>query len=380
PLLILTLDNDTAGISAADELSAQFMALGFEHSKPILPKWYEDANQSLKLHTSDFRALLSDLAKTEQKQEAAMQKKTENQPKLPEKAKASNVNNNLDFFFTGTCNDNPISTGFSNLDDLLDGGLREGLYIIGAGSALGKTTFCLQLANRAAASGQSVAFLSLEQSRQELIAKTLSMLTYADPSNGGQEVCTAREVKRYALLPPGNKKALNNAKEKLTEYGNNLFIYEIDDQDQSVSELVLSHELETGSAPAVLIIDYLQIMKPSRIGITSDKQIIDANVHELRQLARRHKIPIIAISSLNRIAYDQGLSFKSFKESGGIEYSSDLLLGLQPKGSRQDSTMDDFLRNDSREMELVLLKNRNGSTGKCQFMFKAKYNFFKEMQ
>lgn len=71
-----------------------------------------------------------------------------------------------------------ISTGFENLDKLLDGGLYPGLYVIGANSSLGKTTLVLQIADSIAKSGQGVLIFSLEMSRFELIAKTLSRMSF----------------------------------------------------------------------------------------------------------------------------------------------------------------------------------------------------------
>ena len=55
-----------------------------------------------------------------------------------------------------------ISTGFPHLDEKIDGGLRAGLYVIGAISSLGKTSFCIQLADNIAKAGKPVLFVSLE--------------------------------------------------------------------------------------------------------------------------------------------------------------------------------------------------------------------------
>ena len=71
-----------------------------------------------------------------------------------------------------------IPTGFPGLDRLLDGGLYPGLYILGAITSLGKTTFTLQLCDQIAAAGHDVLFYSLEMARQELTAKSISRITY----------------------------------------------------------------------------------------------------------------------------------------------------------------------------------------------------------
>lgn len=70
----------------------------------------------------------------------------------------------------------------------------------------------------------------------------------------------------------------------------------------------------------------------------------------------------------------------SFKEAGSIEYTSDVLIGLQPFGiGTEGFNMEDFKNNANRQIELVVLKNRNGITGvKLDFVFTSKYNFYRE--
>ena len=70
------------------------------------------------------------------------------------------------------------STGLKALDKALNGGLREGLYCIGAMSGFGKTTLVLQIADTIAAAGDDVLYISLEMSADELTAKSISRRTY----------------------------------------------------------------------------------------------------------------------------------------------------------------------------------------------------------
>ena len=112
----------------------------------------------------------------------------------------------------------------------------------------------------------------------------------------------------------------------------------------------------------------------------SDKQAVDYNVMELKRISRDFKIPIIGISSLNRQSYKEKISMTSFKESGAIEYSSDILIGLQLKGvGGENFDVDEAKAKDEREIELVILKNRNGKTGvKIGYTFNPKFNSFDE--
>ena len=126
-----------------------------------------------------------------------------------------------------------------------------------------------------------------------------------------------------------------------------------------VRRLIDNHVKITGNKPLV-VIDYVQILRPLDPRMT-DKQAVDYNVMELKRISRDFKIPIIGISSLNRQSYKEKISMTSFKESGAIEYSSDILIGLQFKDAGDpEFDVDKAKAKDEREIELVILKNRNG--------------------
>ena len=95
----------------------------------------------------------------------------------------------------------------------------------------------------------------------------------------------------------------------------------------------------------------------------------------LRRMAGDLRTPVFVISSLNRSSYSGSISIDSFKESGGIEYGADVLLGLQPAGMTEtlDGLNDTKAKAEAgrivrelkaakdRPCEIVVLKNRNGS-------------------
>ena len=73
---------------------------------------------------------------------------------------------------------------------------------------------------------------------------------------------------------------------------------------------------------------------------------------------------------------------EAFKESGALEYSSDVLMGLQLEGvGSENFDVNEAKSKDPREVELVILKNRNGATGeKLSFKYYPRFNYFKELQ
>ena len=129
----------------------------------------------------------------------------------------------------------------------------------------------------------------------------------------------------------------------------------------------------------VVVLDYLQIMQPAEM--RADVRVnTDANVKGLKRASRDYNIPIIAISSINRENYQNEMKMSSFKESGGIEYGADVLLGLQLKGAgTSDFDVEAAKGKDPREIELKIIKNRNGiANKKIQYMYFPKFNYINE--
>ena len=86
------------------------------------------------------------------------------------------------------------NTGFINLDEVA-GGLFAGVYIIAGASSVGKTTFCLQLANQLAEQQHHVLFFSLEQTKDELLSKSLTYLYYKNVADDTDRQISARELR-----------------------------------------------------------------------------------------------------------------------------------------------------------------------------------------
>ena len=254
-------------------------------------------------------------------------------------------------------------TGFPALDELIGGGFMEDqLIFLGALSALGKTTFALQLATQVAENGRDVYIFSLEMRRDELNAKIISMYTEKLSSEREKEYrVTTRDIllgnvdytgfearAKGALTAKGKlfKKALEHAQEIANKI--NIYVGSGDVSVDRIREVTERHIKRTGHKP-LLIVDYLQIMKPSEKAIFSDKRLLtDYDVTSLKCIARDFRIPVLAISAFNRSNYLEPVSMGSFRESSGIEYSSDILLALQYSG--MDYTKKRFKGDTGRSM------------------------------
>ena len=377
--LILMLDNDEPGKKATKELVKMLdeLELNYLIATSLLGD-YKDPNEML---LSD-RALLSSML-------------TDVDNSVQEKQRSDYIENNsvssfmADFMegISDVSNTEFIPTGFADLDKVLEGGLTEGLYIIGAVSSLGKTTFAMQIADQVAQKGTDVLIFSLEMSRYELMAKSISRLTLRHVLENKLDISNAKTsigittASRYQNYSKQEKDVIYASMSKYMEYSNHLFISEgIGDIGvEEIKEAVNKHIQLMGTKPLV-IIDYLQILAPYDMRAT-DKQNTDKAVLELKRLSRDFKIPIMAISSLNRLNYNAPMNMASFKESGAIEYSSDVLIGLQFKGIGETNfNIDQAKSKDPREIELVVLKNRKGRTGvKLEYEYSAKFNSYSEL-
>ena len=272
--------------------------------------------------------------------------------------------------------DEPIPTGIKQLDIVTNGGLRPGLTVLGATSSAGKTTLVCQIGDTMAGKGYPVLFVTIEQSAREIVGKSLSRIMGSKGYRGvGVWEMTTRNQREQ--WPDSKTSALFDAYAEYAEgIAPNLMIMSASEQPtvEDIKAAVSTTAHQLGRVP-VVIIDYLQLLAPANPKQT-DKQAADYNVSELRRLARDEKTPVIVISSLNRASYSGQIEMESFKESGGIEYGADLLIGLQPyhmeekiagiKGGKdkvekaaKDMTRE-FRRKTVRECELVILKNRNG--------------------
>lgn len=407
PVLIVSMDNAPDGQEAANKLLGALANAGIPSLQANISGNFKDPNELL---AADPAALRANIAAVVDQQREAAEAEERLKQQLEEQARAeylaSNTASQIQAFVDAVdkSRDTPaIPTGFPDLDRRLDGGLYEGLYLLGAVSSLGKTTFVHQMADQIARSGHDVLYFSLEMGRFELMAKSVSRLTYtlSRAKNGTASLAkTTRGILAGKKWEKYNAEELDLIQEAVSVYGKdyasrlwisegvgNIGVYQIRAE-------VEKHIKYTGRTP-VIIIDYVQILAPCDPH-ASDKQNTDKAVLELKRLSRDCKVAIVGISSLNRDNYSAPISMAAFKESGSLEYGSDVLIGLQHKGmdyeeGENDKARDKRIRelrksNDEAaargepvNVELKILKARNGVKGDpIPYLFTPRYNHFAE--
>ena len=263
-------------------------------------------------------------------------------------------------------------TGFDNLDEKQF--FSPGLYVLGAIPACGKTTFAWQMLEQLARNGESCIFCSYEMSELELYTKSVARALYEkDPST----TITAAKIRRGNLSPD-----VIDVAEQFTK--SNLPLKVIELQNETVDELLnLLRPMCTGVEKApVVCIDYLQI-------IPSDKDVtklgVDDTVRKLKKFQRDTNTTFLVVSSFNRTNYLAPVSFESFKESGNIEYTADVVWGLQlsimdklKEGAivKNRQAIDEAKKAVPREVQLRCLKNRQGANYDCKFFYYAAHDAF----
>ena len=266
-------------------------------------------------------------------------------------------------------------TGFPVLDKLSNG-LYAGLYVIAATSSLGKTTLALQVADNLAAAGHDILFFSLEQSRLELVTKSFSRLLKQE-NNESVSSLTLRTGADSNSLQAAAKLYKSKIGDRMNIIEGN-FGCNID----YISAYVREYISKNGTSP-IIFVDYLQILQPSaEVKASTTRESIDQTVTALKRLSRDYGLTVFIISSVNRANYMQPIDFESLKESGGIEYTADVVWGLQlqcldeEKFTKQNNLKEKRDRikeakaESPRQIKLVCLKNRYGiSNFDCDFAY-----------
>lgn len=369
--LILCLDNDKAGKAATDSLQNTLPLLEIPSITADICGGCKDPNEALTKDRKSFLTALQDAVRA-----------------ADHAAKPDNTAAYIDNLMAAELNafrQQDLKTGFSNLDKEAQG-LYSGLYILAAGSSLGKTTFALQMADQLAAAGTDVIYFSLEQSRLELVTKSISRFTAQQDLS---EAVKSINIRKGWL----SKSVLDATKAYKEAVGDRINIIEGNfDTDVSAIGNYVRRYISRNNVRPVVIVDYLQILQPPEdMKRATTKEVMDFTVTELKRLSRDLGIVIICIGSLNRANYLLPVDFESLKESGAIEYSADVVWGLQLMCLNEElfskeghikekrARIKEEKKAIPRRIELVCLKNRFGTSSySCYFNYDPRFDLFTE--
>lgn len=386
------MDNDSAGQKAEAELLNELKKMNLPCSAFHVNQAYKDANEAL---TGNREELKQDL------QQAVSSIGQDEQQALIEASINEHRVSNLLPAFTAYVHDGeaePVRTGFNHFDIAIGGGLLQRLYVVGAITSLGKSAFCLQICDQIAKKGTDVLIFALEMTTEEIIARSISRITFEKVIREKQPESLAKtelgisQGRRYADYSEEERKLIADS---LIEYGNyageRINIYAGRYTASQIRQTVQNFISFTGRKPVVLV-DYLQIIQPEpEMMRATVREQIDFAVDTLIGMRRDMKIPIVAVSAFNRSNYTSTVDLTALKESGSIEYTADCVISLEldierpEKGSdgKVQSIMRDKVREamraDTREIKLTFHKNRGNRVGsQLYFLYNPKFNHFRE--
>lgn len=257
-----------------------------------------------------------------------------------------------------------VPSGFKELDQKTAGFQPSDLIIVAGRPSMGKTAFCLNLAQYAAIEKRiPVAIFSLEMSKEQLVIRMLCSEAMVDGTR-----------LRTGFLHESDWPRLTLAAGNLSDAP----IFIDDTPALSILELrAKARRLNADHGLGMIIIDYLQLMR-GRGKAESRQQEISEISRSLKALAKELNIPVIAVSQLSRKTEERTGNrpqLSDLRESGAIEQDADLILFLY-----RDEVYNRSEDNPNRgKAEVIIGKQRNGPTGKIELAYLDKFTTFKDL-
>ena len=268
----------------------------------------------------------------------------------------------IDSLSNGQAN-NAVLTGFQDLDELTNGLQPGQLIVIGARPGAGKSTLAMDIMRHCSLRhGKPSVIFSLEMSQNEIMMRIISAqasIKLADIRSGR---CSDDDWTRMARMMADHAEA-----PLFIDDSPNLTLMEIRAKARRLKQ---KHGL------ALIVVDYLQLMTGAGRNAHSREQEVAEYSRSLKLLAKDVDVPVIALSQLNRKAeerHDKRPQLADLRESGGVEQDSDMVILIH----RPDA----YDRDDPRggEADLILAKNRHGSTKTLSICHQLHFSRFADM-
>lgn len=260
-----------------------------------------------------------------------------------------------------------MSYGFKALDDLT-GGMHGGeLIVVGARPSVGKTAFALNVGLNAAEKGILTDVFSIEMTRKSLLKRLISQVgnlnnfMWHNPFAAFSDEEKAKVVNCIAYI------------DKLPLFINEqnpLYLEDIERQ------IIQTKENNPDQSKHIVIIDYLQLMGTRKEYGTKTLEI-QKITSSLKQMAKNYDVAIILLSQLSRNVTqreDKRPQLSDLRDSGAIEQDADIITFLH---------REDYYSHESENdgtIEIIVRKNREGSTGTVQLAFIKEYSKFVNLE
>ena len=284
----------------------------------------------------------------------------------------------------------PAETGLAPLDKLLCGGfLRQSLIMMGAAPGMGKSFFAQQLFEGMAQKGHNVLYFNLEMSREQMLARSFARLARVRENS---TMAAIDILQGYKWTQAQRETVERTARAYMDEYAPHIAYNPAGstaDLDAILSQMEAAAERakEAGIEAPLVVIDYLHLLRGNgREDVqTTVKRAVDA----FKGYAMRYNSIVFCILAFNRESNKGGkVTQESGRDSSAIEYSGDLMLGLNYAKVEEntDSELADKIREAAQQegdkagftdYKLKVLKNRlQGIRGSIDLSFWGRYGLF----
>ncbi len=258
-----------------------------------------------------------------------------------------------------------LSTGLHDLDKKINGLNKSDLLLIAARPGMGKTSLALNIAlSVAKSSAKTVAFFSLEMSREQLAMRLLSNESFVD----NQKLLTGQLSEEDWTKIAIASSALSQTDIRV-------------DDNPSISVAEMNAKCRRLPNLGLVLIDYLQLMTSAGTGQTSNNanrvQVVSDISRALKIMAKELNVPVICLSQLSRAnesRTDKRPMLSDLRESGAIEQDADEVLFIY---------RDDYYHPDTPEKnvaEVIVAKNRHGETGTVKLQWLPQFTTFADRE
>lgn len=257
-----------------------------------------------------------------------------------------------------------LPTGFDDFDKMTSGLQPSDLIIVAARPSMGKSSLVLNIAEHVAIAGKkSVAFFSLEMSKEQLVQRMLCSEAGIDASR-----------LRIGQLQENEWPNLVMAADKLSEAK----IMMDDTPGMTALEMrSKARRWKNENGLDLIIVDYLQLMQGSNRRSSDNRQQEMSEIsRSLKGLARELNVPVIALSQLSRSVESRTIKrpmLSDLRESGALEQDADIVCFIY---------RDDYYNPDTEQKniaELIVAKHRNGPVGTVPLFFRKDITRFYDL-
>ena len=260
-----------------------------------------------------------------------------------------------------------VPTGFTDIDRMTAGLQPSDLIIVAGRPSMGKTSFCLNIAEHVAIEkGIGVAVFSLEMSKDQLVLRMLCSQARVDLSKVRTGFLAQKDFPRLAEAAG----RIHDAP-----------IYVDDTPALSALEVrAKSRRLKRTKEAnlGLIIVDYLQLMRGSSGRDDSREQEISQISGSLKALAKELRVPVIALSQLNRQVESRQPPkprMADLRESGAIEQDADVIAFIY-----RDEVYNPQSTESKGKAEIIIAKQRNGPIGDVELTFLHEYTRFENRE